>query len=116
MDGNNMDREPQLGKIREVRFGHGGYQDAMIGIQFTLGGEGWGVGDFWGEWAIKRIEGAQWTEGGRITGLGEMVMRVNKLLLDAKVEHIHELKGIPVRVFFKNFNHLDRWEVLTEVL
>jgi hypothetical protein len=99
----------QLGKIQSVSFGHGGYHDAMIGISFTLSGEGWGVGDFWGAWSIKR------SEEDRIRGLGEMVMRVNDLLQQAKVSTVDRLKGIPVEVSFEG-NLLKSWRVLTEVL
>lgn len=34
--------ERRLGKIKVVKFGLGGYQDMMIGVNFTLGGESWG--------------------------------------------------------------------------
>ena len=34
--------EKKLGKIQSVRFGHGGYQDACIGISVTLGDGSWG--------------------------------------------------------------------------
>lgn len=37
--------EKKLGKIQDVKFGIGGYQDAMIGLFITLGNNGWGVGD-----------------------------------------------------------------------
>lgn len=111
-----MPDSPTLGKIQNVSFGHGGYQDAMIGISFTLGGDGWGVCDFWGDWALKRSDNAKWSEQDRIDHLGEMVMKINSLMEDAKVHSVEKLKGIPVRVYFKDFNSLDRWEVLKEVL
>lgn len=38
--------EVKLGKINKVKFGSGGYDDAMFGVTFDLGGQGWGVGDF----------------------------------------------------------------------
>lgn len=107
---------PQLGKIQKVRFGNGGYQDAMLGISFTLGGDGWGVGDFWGFWGMERSTHAKWTEAERVAFFGDMVMRIGKLLTDAKVDSIDKLDGIPVRVHWKNFNQLERWEVLKEVL
>ena len=41
--------EKKLGKISNVRFGHGGYQDAMIGLSLTFEGQGsWGVSDWKG--------------------------------------------------------------------
>ena len=105
----------ELGKISKATFGYGGYQDAMIGISFTLGGEGWGVCDFWGDWSIKRSEGAKWSEDDRIKLLGAMVMRLNTLLQQAKVSEVNQLVGIPVEVTFEN-NTLSSWRVLKEVL
>lgn len=108
--------EPKLGKIQNAYFGMGGYQEGMIGISFTLGDGSWGVGDFWGYWGMKRSEYTKWTEADRVVYLGEMVMKINQLLKDAKVDVVEKLEGIPVRVYFKDFNTLDRWEVLKEVL
>ena len=47
--------ENKIGKIKDIRFGKGGYDGAMIGVTFTLvgGDSGWGVIDFWGEWAME---------------------------------------------------------------
>lgn len=110
------ERESELGKIKSVTFGHGGYQDCMIGISFDLGGDSSSVGDFWGAWFIERSKSAEWTEESRTKLLGEMVMRISKLLEDAKVTRVQDLEGIPIRIYWKNFNHLDRWEILKEVL
>jgi hypothetical protein len=107
----------EIGKIRSVSFGLGGYQDAMIGITFDLGSDTgcWGVGDFWGEWAIKRSDCAEWKEEDRIRWLGTMVMRINSLLSDAKVTSIDGLTNIPIEVTFEN-NVLKSWRVLVEVI
>jgi hypothetical protein len=93
----------------------GGYQEAQVGISFTLGGEAWGVGDFWGYWAVERSKSTQWSEDDRLMSLGKTVMRIQKLLEDAKVQTVEDLKGIPVRVHFDG-NTLKDWEVLKEVL
>ena len=87
----------------------------MIGISFTLGGQNWGTGDFWGQWASKVTEQVEWTEESRRQKLGETVMRINQLLIDAKVSHIAELKDVPIEVTFDN-QRLLSWRVLTEVL
>lgn len=105
----------EIGKIKTVYFGKGGYDDAMIGITFTLGGEAWGVGDFWGQWATKITEGTQWTEESRTTKLGETVMRILQLLQDAKVSKVDDLMNIPVEVSFEG-NTLKSWRILTEVI
>lgn len=107
----------RIGKIKAIRFGHGGYQDAMIGVSFTLESErdSWGVGDFWGNWSMKRTENCQWTDADRTQSLGEMVMRVNALLSDAKVHNLTDLVGIPVEVTFER-NTLKSWRILTEAI
>ncbi len=46
----------ELGRIERCDFGQGGYNDAEIGIGFTLSGKGWGVQDFWGYWSTKRSD------------------------------------------------------------
>lgn len=107
--------EKKLGKIQRCSFGSGGYQDAMIGISFTLGGDSWGVGDFWGDWSIKRSETAQWSESDRINNLGKTVMRINELLGQAKKQDVSKLAGVAVEVSFEG-NTLVSWRVLTEVI
>ena len=107
--------EKRLGKIKHCQFGEGGYQDACVGVSFTLGGDGWGVGDFWGDWSIDRSDYANWSEEDRIRHLGEMVMRLNALLKSAKKRWVSELVGVPVEVEFDGMA-LKSWRVLTEVL
>lgn len=106
----------ELGKITKAQFGRGGYQDCQIGLTLNLGGpEGWGTSTFSGFWAQERSERSQWTEEDRITALGKVVMELNKILEDAKVEHVGELVGIPVEATFDG-NILKDWRVLKEVL
>ena len=110
--------EKRLGKIQSVRFGHGGYQDACIGLSVTLGDGGWGVGDFKGAWdpeMIKRSDSTQWTEEDRSKGIDETIRLVSKLLKDAKVDSVDKLKNIPVEVTFEGMM-LKEWRILTEVL
>jgi hypothetical protein len=110
--------EKKIGKIQAARFGFGGYQDAMVGVSFTLGGrEGWGVNDFWGNWSMKRDERCKWTEAERLARLGEMVMRLSKILKDANKEDVAGLVGVPVEATFDApFGKLLEWRVLTEVI
>ena len=107
--------EKRIGKIERISFGFGGYQDAQIGLSVTLSGDGWGVGDFWGEWAIDRSEHCKWTEHDRITGLGETTMRVRDLLRDAKKKTVDQLRGIPVEVTFDGLA-LKNWRILKEAI
>ena len=113
-----MNMETKLGKIERVSFGHGGYQDACIGLSVTLGNGSWGVSDFKGTWdpeTIKVTEHTKWSEETRTENFGELVRFVSKLLKEAKVDSVDKLKGIPVEVTFDG-NLLKEWRVLTEVL
>jgi hypothetical protein len=110
--------EKKLGKIQSVRFGHGGYQDACIGLSVTLGDGSWGVNDFKGTWdpeIIKCTEHTKWTEEDRTNNIGEAVRLVSKLLKEAKVDSVDKLKGIPVEATFDG-SMLKEWRVLSEVL
>jgi len=107
--------EVMIGKINSVRIGHGGYQDAMIGITFDLGGKGWGIGDHWGAWSIERSDYCEWTEEDRIDQLGKIFMRINELLKKSKVDDVNKLKNIPVEVTIEG-NTLKSWRILEEVL
>jgi len=112
-----MERK-ELGKIENVRFGIGGYQDAQIGIYFTFSGKGWGVNSSecaWDKNIIKRSEYCKWTEGERSELYSEIVRFISDTLFDAKVDYIEKLKGIPVEVTFEN-NTIKSWRVLKEVL
>ncbi len=108
--------ETELGKIKTVHVGIGGYQDAQLGYSFTLGGKGWGVQTiFKGHWAFKRTEHAKWSEEDRVKALGETYLELGQLLKDAGVNDVSELIGKPVEVTFDG-TVLDSWRILTEVL
>ena len=111
-----MSERKELGKISAVRFGDGGYQDAMIGVTFDLRmGECSGVNDFWGAWRVDPSPNANWTAESRNLELGAMVMRLSKLMDQAKVRDLASLAGTPVEVTFDGME-LKSWRVLTEVL
>ena len=110
--------EKRLGKIQSVRFGHGGYQDACIGIHFDLGGDGWGVVDSRSVWdpnTIKHSENCKWTEQSRDDDLAKIMRFVSDLLRDAKVSDISRLKGVPVEIEFDGMA-MKSWRILKEVL
>lgn len=104
----------ELGKIRNISFGYGGYQDAMLGVSVTLVADGWGVGDYRGTWA-ERSEYAKWTVEDQMRIFAETCIWIRDLLKAAKVQTIDQLKGIPVEVTFEG-NVLQSWRILTEVL
>ena len=110
--------EKKLGKIQSVRFGHGGYQDSCIGLSVTLGNGSWGVGDFKGAWdpeMVKRSDNTQWTEEDRSKGFDDAMRFVSKLLKEADVDSVDQLKDIPVEVTFDGMM-LKEWRILTEVI
>lgn len=110
-----MSERKELGKIQNITFGWGGYQEAEFGLSVTMGGEAWGVGSFRGTWGIARSDHAQWTEEDRVRQLGETALYVRDLLKAAKKQHVAELKGVPVECTFEG-NSLKEWRILSEVL
>lgn len=110
--------EKRLGKIKDVRFGLGSYQDAMIGLHVTLGGGSWGVMDSKCTWDPQMVEctkHTKWTEEERSKNLSDIMRHISKLLSEAKVNSIEKLKNVPVEVTFDG-NMLVEWRILTEVL
>ena len=107
----------EIGKIKSIAFGWGGYQDAMIGVSVDLGSDkdSWGVGDFRGAWGTKVDKYTKWTDEERLIELGKTCMWVKGLLSDAKVQTLDKLKGTPVEVTFEG-NTLKSWRILTEVI
>lgn len=106
----------EIGAIQAASFGWGGYGESQVGLCVTLKfGGGSVVSSFDGEWGIKHTENCRWTEEQRLKGLGETVMRLAKILRDAKKKHVDELVGVPVEVTLDG-NMLKSWRVLTEVV
>ena len=104
-----------LGKIRSVKIGFGGYDDVQFGIRFSLGGEGYGVQDFWGFWGHNAPSGAKWNEESRRKHFGETFYKIWELMKKAKVQDANKLEGIPIEITFNN-GMLVSWKVLEEVL
>ena len=111
--------ESRLGKIQSIRFGFGGRDDLMFGISFTLGGKGWGVGDFWGYWGSDidptASSGFKWNEADRNGQRLEILLKIEDLMRKAKVLDVTKLVGVPVEVEFDG-TLLKSWRVLWEVL
>lgn len=113
-----MMEKKELGKITDVKFGLGGYQEVMLGIHFTFDGDWGGVIDSRATWdaeSIKWNERFKWTEKDRSKQYDEIMRYISKLLNEAKVSNIGELKGIPVEISFEN-RTIKEWRILTEVL
>lgn len=114
-----MDTRKELGKIQSVHFGIGGYQDAMLGISFTLGGNAWGVGTpHKGSWCpgiVDCSDHCKWTEADRSKSFDEAMRFIGETLRAAQVNDVSKLVGVPVEVEFEG-NTLKSWRVLSEVL
>jgi len=110
--------ETKLGKLSNVNFGLGGYQDACLGISVTISGDGWGVGDNKSAWdanQIKCSDRCKWTEEDRSKGYDDVMRYVSDLLSAAKVSHVNDLNGKPVEATFDEMT-LKSWRILTEVI
>jgi hypothetical protein len=108
--------EKKLGKIEKVHYGLCGYDDCMLGLKVTIGGNGWGVGaDKAGHWIFEPSEHSKWTKEDQIKALGENALFISKLLTEAKVSSVDKLSGIPVECTFEGMLLKD-WRILTEVL
>jgi len=108
----------ELGKISDVYFGLGGYQDACIGINlsFTTGNSGVSASKTaWDAELIKHSEHCEWSEESRNAEYAEIVRFISKLLADAKVIKVADLLNVPVEITVEN-NTLKDWRILTEVL
>lgn len=112
----NVRRE--LGKIKSLRIGMGGYQNAQFGVSIELGGESWSVGDFKGFWSPSRTgrsEYTKWTEAERQQSILDAFLWLDLLMKHAEVDDAMKLVGKPVEVTFEG-NMLKSWRILTEVI
>ena len=110
--------EKRLAKIESVYFGHGGYQDAMLGLHFNFSGFGWGVRfseDAWDSEIVNWSEHCKWTEESRDKQYADIMKKISLYLKQAKVSSIEKLKSIPVEITFEN-NTMKEWRILTEVI
>jgi hypothetical protein len=109
----------RIGKIRSVRVGLGGYQEAQFGVWFDLGSDkqSWGVGDGRGAWStsIECSHRCNWTEEDRDKQFAVVMRYMDELIQKARVNSVSDLVGIPVEVEFNGMTLKD-WRVLEEAL
>lgn len=108
----------ELGKIVRAEFGLGGYQDCMLGLHFTFETVGGGLNkdfSFWDYESIKHSDRCKWSEEDRNKTAVDVLKLVSKLLKDAKVQKVSELKGIPIELDIEDRAFKD-FRILTEVL
>ena len=107
--------EKILGKITFAEFGTIRDYPFLIGLQlgFDLAG-GAGIMDG-GKYTVNISPECNWREFNRADAIVKTVEFVNKILKDAKVNHVSELINKPVEVAIEN-NTFKDFRILTEVL
>ena len=114
----NKHHKGELGKIKSVSVGYGGYQNCLFGVSFNFESGWWEASDFISAgWYndIKPNKRSAWTEADRSADKITFCDTLQQIMNDAKVTKVEELNGKPVRVFFQD-GCLKTWEILTEVL
>lgn len=102
----------EFGKIQSVDLRNA---DGRLGFWFSLGGAGWGVGDFWGTWADDPSKNAKWTKEDQSEIWAEAVRKIRGVMKDANVESLRDLAGKPVEVTFDG-SVIQSWRILKEVI
>lgn len=96
--------EKVLGKITKVSFGIGGNQDVCIGLHLTIDTTKGTVNTSISTWDPEMVKcdtkHTHWTEKERNSNLSDILRYVSKLLNEAKVKDVSNLKGVPVEVTF----------------
>lgn len=110
----------KLGKIKDITFGIGGYQDAMLGyhINFSLEGGSKSISISKGTFDYNRVkhqEYSTWNEEDRDESMLIMLKDLSNVLSKAKVNTVDKLVNMPVEVTIKD-NIVKDWRILEEVL
>lgn len=106
----------ELGKIRDISAGFGGYQEVQFGFSLSFDmGSSFVTGPFKGHWGNKATDGCEWDDDDRITSYGEAMEEMRLLMVEAKVKQFSDLEGVPVEITM-NGNMFVSFRVLTEVL
>lgn len=104
-----------LGKISNVRFGFIPDYPFLFGLDLTFklsDSSGIGTG---GKYTVNISEACKWSEEERNAALIDMINQVIKIMKDAKITNISDLKNKPVEVTI-NQNIFKDFRILTEVL
>lgn len=102
----------EIGKISNVLFGRQKDYPFLFGLQLTFTGKGWGVT---GSYMVNISDECRWERYDRREAITKIVDRINRILTDAKVTDVYELKNVPVEVTFDGQLFHD-FRILTEVL
>lgn len=107
-----------LGKIENLHFGIGGYQDCMMGISIRLRFDQTAcISDYRGFWGpdLKPDKYTKWTEQDRDTRYAEVMRFIADLLHKSKKSNLNDLVGVPVEIEIED-RKLKSWRILEEVL
>lgn len=107
--------EKVLGKIDFAEFGTIRDYPFLIGLQlgFNLG-DGGAIMDG-GQYTVNISEECRWEESERQQAITVSIEKIDKILKDAKVNYVSELKNKPVEVEIEK-NTFKSFRILTEVL
>lgn len=104
-----------LGKISDVRFGFIPDYPFLFGLDLTfkLSDSGYiGTGE---QYTVNISEACKWSEEERNAALIDMINQVIKVMKNAEITNISDLKNKPVEVTI-NQNIFQDFRILTEVL
>jgi hypothetical protein len=104
--------EKQLVKIDSIKLGYN--NDGQFGFTIELRGQSWGTVDFWGTWS-EWSEYCKWSVDDQNKIFTESLLKMKKLLKDAKRDTLEKLNGAPIEATFEGCL-LKSWRILTEVL
>lgn len=104
-----------LGKISNAEFGTVKDYPFLFGLQLHFKFDGGGCSDG-GRYTVNIFPDCKWaTESERQQKYTQIIYDTAKLLSDAKVNYVSELKGKPVEIEIENDN-FKSFRILTEVI
>lgn len=103
-----------LGKIESVDFGQYPDRPFLMGIQLTFKFDNGGVG-CGAKYTINISDNCRWEKEERYEAIDKMIKHIDKLLTDAKVNYVSQLKNKPVEIEIED-NTFRGFRILTEVL
>ena len=105
----------KLGKITNVRFGSIPDYPFLFGIDFDFSlGDGSGISSG-GKYTVNISKNCKWSSEERKEAIENSIDFIVKILEDAKVNDVYDLKNKPVEVYIQDNTFVD-FRILTEVL
>ena len=104
-----------LGKISDVRFGFIPDYPFLFGLDLTFKLSDSSYIGTGGQYTVNISEACKWSEEERNAALIDMINQIIKVMKDAEITNISDLKNKPVEVTI-NQNIFQDFRILTEVL